>query len=143
VPHDPTALHTRARRLEDLFRGAPLGARLGMRLHFDADLQAVVDLAHGPHLDHALGGVHGGVFATLIDTSAWFAAAVHYENWISTIEFHTRLLEPVETEDLIAIGTVVRAGRRIATARSEVRTAAGLLVATGTGSFTTTGVPIG
>ena len=113
-----------------------------MRLRFDDDLRAVVDLPYGPHLDHALGGIHGGVFATLVDTSAWFAAAVHYENWIATIEFHTRILEPVEQEDLTAVGTAVRIGNRIATARAEIHSHSGVLVAVGTASLTATGVPI-
>jgi len=125
-----------------MYRNARLGTHLGMRLRFDEELRAVVDLPYRPHLDHALGGVHGGIFATLVDTSAWFAAAVHYENWISTIEFHTRILEPVREEDLAAVGSIVRIGRRIATARSEIRSASGTLVAVGTGSFTATAVPI-
>jgi uncharacterized protein (TIGR00369 family) len=129
------------RRLTAMYEHAALGRHFGMRLHFEDD-HAVVELPYRPHLDHALGGIHGGVFATLIDTAAWFTAAVHYPTWIATIEFHTRLLEPVEGEDLIAAGTLIRAGKRLATASAEVRAASGLLAATGTASFTITGLPI-
>jgi len=132
----------RGKHLEQMYRNASLGGHLGMLLRFDDDLRAVIDLPYAPHLDHALGGIHGGVFATLVDTSAWFAAAIHYENWIATIEFHTRILEPVAHEDLTAVGTAVRVGNRIATARSEIHSRSGVLVAVGTGSFTATGVPI-
>jgi uncharacterized protein (TIGR00369 family) len=99
-------------------------------------------LPYAVHLDHSLGGIHGGVFGTLIDTAAWFTAAVHYPTWLGTIEFHTRLLEPVRAEDLVATGTLIRAGKRLATARADVRTASGILAATGTGSFTVTRLPI-
>ena len=139
---DPAQLQSRAGRLEEMYRSARIGHHLGMVLHFDGELHAVVDLPYGPHLDHALDGIHGGVLATLIDTASWFTAAVHYENWIATVEFHTRLLEPVRAEDLTAVGSIIRVGRRIATARAEIHSGSGTLVATGTGSFTATGVPI-
>jgi uncharacterized protein (TIGR00369 family) len=111
-----------------------------MSLRFDDDLRAIVGLPHADFLHHGLGQVHGGIFATLIDTAAWFTAAVHYDTWISTIDFTVRLLEPVEAEDLTAIGSVIRLGKRIATADSEIRTAAGRLVAVGGGTFATTRV---
>ncbi|MCB2222869.1 MAG: PaaI family thioesterase [Actinobacteria bacterium] len=133
----------RATRMTDLFGRAPLAAHLGMTLRFDADLRAVVGIAHAPFLDHGLGQVHGGVFATLIDTAAWFTAAVHYDTWISTVDFSVRLLEPAEGEDLVATGEIVRLGRRLAAADAEVRTAAGRLTAVGGGTFAVTGVEYG
>jgi uncharacterized protein (TIGR00369 family) len=131
----------RIERLLQMYERARLGRHLGMRLRFE-DGRAVVELPHAPHLDHALGGIHGGVFATLIDTAAWFAVAVHYETWIATIEFHTRLLEAVRGEGLVATGTLVRAGRRLATATAEVRTASGTTAAFGSASFTVTPLEI-
>lgn len=130
----------RASALVELFAHADLARRMGMTLRFDDELRAVVELPYGPHLDHALGQVHGGVFATLVDTAAWFTAAARYDTWLATIEFETRLLAPVEAEDLVAIGTLIRAGNRIATASAEVRTESGI-VAVGTGSCTVTGLP--
>jgi uncharacterized protein (TIGR00369 family) len=131
----------RTARLLDLYAGAPLGAHLGMRLRF-ADGRAIVDLPWAVHLDHGMSGIHGGVFGTLVDTAAWFTAALHYDVWIATIEFQTRLLEPIAGEDLVATGSLVRAGKRLATATAEVRTASGTLAAVGSASFTVTGVPL-
>jgi len=124
-----------------LFARAPLAIHLGMTLRYDDDLRGIIDQPHAAHLDHALGQVHGGVFATLIDNAAWFTAAVWYETWISTVDFSVRLLEPVTGEDLYATGSLIRTGRRLATADAEVRTAAGRLVAVGGGTFSVTGVP--
>lgn len=129
--------------MTDLFGRAPLPHHLGMLLRFEDDLRAVVTLPHAPFLDHGLGQVHGGMFATLIDTAAWFTAAVHYDTWIATVDFTVRLLEPVEREDLVSTGSVVRIGKRLATADAEVRTSAGRLVAAGGGTFSVTGVPYG
>jgi uncharacterized protein (TIGR00369 family) len=136
---DPDA---RAALLVDLFERAPLGEHLGMALGFDDRLRSVVDLPPGRHLHHPLHQVHGGVFGTLVDTAAWFAAAIHYDTWIATVEYHTRLLEPVADEALVAVGRLIRAGNRLATASAEIHTASGDLVAIGTGSFAVTDVPI-
>lgn len=130
----------RAAKMTALFGRAPLPRHLGMSLRFDDDLCAIVDLPQADFLHHGLGQVHGGIFATLIDTAAWFTAAVHYDTWISTVDFSVRLLESVEAEDLTAIGSVIRIGRSIATADAEIRTAAGRLVAVGGGTFATTRV---
>ncbi|MFH2072328.1 MAG: PaaI family thioesterase [Actinomycetota bacterium] len=131
----------RAARMIALFERAPLPLHLGMTLRFDEDFHAIIEVPHADFLDHGLGQVHGGIFATLIDSAAWFAAAVHYDPWISTVDFHVRLLEPVAGEDLAATGSVVRIGRSLAAADAEVRTAAGRLVAVGGGTFAVTGVP--
>ena len=125
-----------------MFHRANFLGYLGASIHFDDELRSIVTLPHKPELEHAMGGVHGGVLATLIDAAAWFAAAVHYPSWITTVEFDTRLLEPVVGEDLVAVGRVLRAGKRIAVAQAEVRTASGRLVAAGTATLSATRLPI-
>lgn len=142
----------RARALEALFdRARAAGAtsnqasfllHLGVEMRYDEELRSVVTLPHRPQLEHAMGGVHGGVLATLIDAAAWCAAAVHYSRWITTVEFDVRLLEPVVGEDLVAVGRVVRTGKRIAVAEAEVRTVAGRLVAVGGATLSVTSLPI-
>ena len=136
------ALIARARALEAMFHRANFLGYLGASIHFNDELRSIVTLPHKPELEHAMGGVHGGVLATLIDAAAWFAAAVHYPSWITTVEFDTRLLEPVVGEDLVAVGRVLRAGKRIAVAQAEVRTASGRLVAAGTATLSATRLPI-
>jgi uncharacterized protein (TIGR00369 family) len=67
---------------------------------------------------------------------------VHYPSWITTVELDVRLLEPVVSEDLVATGQVVRAGKRIATAEAEVRTAAGRRVPVGSATLSATRLPM-
>jgi len=135
-------LAARARALEAMFVRANFLTHLGVTIRFDDDFRSVVSLPHKPQLEHAKGGIHGGVLATLIDAAAWCAAAVHYPSWISTVEFDVRLLEPVVGEDLVATGRTVRIGKRIAVAEADVRTAAGRLVATGAATLSVTSLPI-
>lgn len=131
----------REAELVRLFRGAPIVQTFGMELRFDEEGRAVVRLPFNPDLDHAIGGIHGGALATLLDTAGWFTVAARHDTWIATVEFHTRLLEPVAKVDLEATGWIVRPGSRISAASMEVRSEEGERVAVGSGSFYITSRP--
>lgn len=136
-------LTARARAIEAWLPRGLFLVHLGCSFRYDDELRPVLTLPYAPHLEHALGDVHGGVLATLVDAAAWCAAAVHYESWITTVELQVRLLEPARAEDLVAVGEVVRVGNRIAVASAEVRTASGRLVAAGGATLSATSLPIG
>ncbi len=108
----------RERRRQELLRLfneiAPIARTFGMRLAFTDDDRAVVTLPYNPGLDHAMGGVHGGVYATLLDTAGWFTAAVRRKGdcWIATSELSVHFLRPVREAGLRAEGDVIKQGRR-------------------------------
>ena len=135
-------LKERQQKLVELFHGAPIAQVFGMRMEYNDQDQAIFRLPYNPSFDHALKGIHGGVIATMIDNAGWFTAAPYFETWIATVEFSTRLLEPVAGEELISVGTIVRLGKRLAVTDMEVKTAKDRLVAKGSGTFTVTGVSI-
>jgi uncharacterized protein (TIGR00369 family) len=137
---DAEILQKRRAELVVLFATAPMKRTFGMSFGYEGDCAAFV-LPYNPSLNHALGGVHGGVIATLIDNAGWFTAAAYYDTWLSTVDLNVRLLEPVRGEDLEARGKMVRSGDRLAMTDMEVRTAKGQLVATGTGTFAVTETP--
>src|SRR4030095_13231453 len=128
-------------RLIELFHGAPIAQTTGMRLHYNENGQAIFEMPYNPGFDHALHQVHGGLIATMIDNAGWFTAAPRFEYWIATIEFTTRLHEPVEKEPLISVGKIIRMGKRLVSCEAEVKTQEGRLIATGAGTFTVTSVP--
>ena len=131
-------IQRRQQALIALFSGSPIQKSYGMSFRYDEHGSAIFELPYHPGFDHALGGVHGGVMATLLDNAGWFTVAAHHEFWIATVEFQTRLLEPVVKEDLQSRGWIIRPGKSITVAGMEVKTAAGRLVAVGSGSFTVT-----
>lgn len=143
MPSDRTDAQ-RIQRAEALIRAyqdkAAIGQTFGMRLSFDDQHQALFHLPDNPALYHGLGDTHGGAIATMLDSAAWFAAAVEYDAWIATVELSFRLLDQAKREDLIATGRLVRAGKRLATAEAQVHTASGRLIATAAGTFAVTGV---
>jgi len=133
-------LKDRQTRMIELFNSAPIVKYFGMILHYEKE-EALIHLPFNPNLDHALHQVHGGAIATLLDTVGWFTVAPHFDHWIATVEFHTRLLEPVEKQALVAVGKILRPGKRIVVGEMTVKTPNGRLVAVGSGSFTVTSVP--
>ena len=132
---DPELRSRRAQRLAALFDRAPMKHTFGMALSFDADGRARFEMPHQREFEHGLKDTHGGVIATLLDNAGWFTAAVHYGTWINTAEMTVRLHEPANREALVAVGTMVRAGGKLAVTTMEVRSASGRLVATGSASF--------
>jgi uncharacterized protein (TIGR00369 family) len=116
---------------------APIARTFGMQLSYDKDGCAVVELPYNPGLDHALGGVHGGIYMTMLDTAGWFTAAASHEqlSWVATSEISVHFLEPVSGLSLRAVGRMIKNGRRQDVAEMELYDENGLLIAHATGTF--------
>jgi uncharacterized protein (TIGR00369 family) len=114
----------------------PLAALLGMR---PVDLRrGEVSFALDPAVKHynPLGSVHGGVMATLLDTAMGCAI---FSMLPSGVSFTTTNLVlnyfrtvTVETGTILAVGSVVHSGRRIATTAGRLVASDGQLLATAT-----------
>lgn len=109
----------------------------GMRLEYDDNGSAVVDLPYNPNLDHAMEGVHGGVYATMLDCAGWFTVAAAHQpyRWLVTSELTVRYLEPVSGKALRAIGRVIKQGKRQDVAEMQLFDEDGQLVGHATGTF--------
>jgi uncharacterized protein (TIGR00369 family) len=117
----------------------PIGATMGFRLVEVESGRAVFQGAAGPHLLNPLGGVHGGVALTLIDSAA--GCAVHTELpagvGYTTVETKVNFTRPVPPDGspIRCEGRVVTRGRQIATAEARLLSAEGKLLAHGTSTL--------
>ena len=117
----------------------PIGATMGFRLIEVAPGRAVFEGSAGPHLLNPLGGVHGGVALTLIDSAA--GCAVHTELpagiGYTTVETKVNFTRPVPADGspIRCEGRVVSRGRQIATAEARLLSAEGKLLAHGTSTL--------
>jgi uncharacterized protein (TIGR00369 family) len=129
------------RRIDELLHifneVAPIARTFGMRMSFDDKGQAIVDLSYNPGLDHALDGIHGGVYATMLDTAGWFTAAAAHDVgcWLATAEMSMHLLLPAEHTSLRATGQLIKVGKRQDVAQMHLYDGEGRLVAHATGTF--------
>lgn len=128
----------RIRQLLHMFnQTVPIARTFGMTLSYTEEGNAVVDLPYNPDLDHGLGGVHGGVYATLLDTAGWFTAAASHDesSWMATAEISIHFLAPVERTPLRATGRLIKGGRRQDVAEMHLYDGRGQLVGHATGTF--------
>lgn len=95
--------------------------------------RVVVEMPAAEFHYNPLGGVHGGVISTLLDTAA--ACAVHTtlavgESYTS-VDLTVKFLRPVTVDSglLTCEGTVIQRGRRTALAQAQLSDASGRLVA--------------
>lgn len=124
----------------------PIAATLGMTLDEVEHGRAVFSLVPGEEHYNPIGSVHGGVYATLLDSAAGCAVqsvlppAMGYTSLDLTVKF----LRPVtlDTGRIRAVGTVLNSGRRTALAQAELLDEADRLLAHTTSSCLLFPVPV-
>jgi uncharacterized protein (TIGR00369 family) len=111
---------------------------IGLRLQFETDGE-VVQARFTPKAEHIgfKGTIHGGILATLLDELMVWACAVKTTRFAFCAEMTVRFLQPVRPGmELLAVAELVSNRRnRIFDAKSELRLASGMVVASGTGKY--------
>ena len=111
----------------------------GLGLEVEAASAGAVRLAMPARQDqlNLLGSVHGGVLATLADTAMGLAVrtAVGDGRRHTTIDMDVRFLRSAAPGRLVAEGTTIRVGSRIAVAEARISDAGGTEVARASGTY--------
>ncbi|GAA1265537.1 MULTISPECIES: PaaI family thioesterase [Streptomyces] len=103
---------------------APVSATVDFRLEEVEKGRAVFSLVPGEEHYNPIGSVHGGIYATLLDSAAGCAVqstlpqGVAYTSLDLTVKFLRRIT--VDTGRVRAIGTVVSSGRQTALAQAQL-----------------------
>ncbi|GAY14354.1 PaaI family thioesterase [Mycobacterium sp. shizuoka-1] len=103
-------------------------ARQGLMRHLGAELSVVrmgqiqVRLSHRTDLTQQHGYFHAGATSAIADTAGGYAAlSVHPQGSdVLTVSLHLNLIAPARGNELVAVGTVVRAGRTLTTCSLRV-----------------------
>ncbi|MEH0542536.1 PaaI family thioesterase [Streptomyces sp. B21-105] len=116
----------------------PVAATLGFDLEEAEYGRVVFALVPGEEHYNPIGSVHGGVYATLLDSAAGCAvqSVLPRGTGYTSIDLTLKFLRPttVDTGKVRAIGTVLNSGRRTALAQAELRDSADRLLAHATSS---------
>lgn len=93
---------------------APIARTLGLHLEFTEDGRAVISMPYDPDFAHSRGGLHGGMYAVLLDSAGWFTSALARgaTSWVATTELSMHLLEPVVGHGVRAEGRLIKQGKR-------------------------------
>jgi uncharacterized protein (TIGR00369 family) len=114
----------------------PICELLGFRLIQASEGKAVFEGRPGEEHYNPGGSVHGGFACTLLDSALGCAVGTKLGLGLNyaTVQLNVNLVRPItSTTGMVrAEGTVVRMGRKMATASAELRDSAGRLLAHGT-----------
>lgn len=118
--------------------GPPIGQTLDFALDEVERGRAVFSLVPGEEHYNPIGSVHGGVFATLLDSAAGCAVQSTLPQGMAytSLDLTVKFLRPitVDTGRVRAIGTVINSGRRTALAQAQLIDATDRLLAHATSS---------
>ena len=95
-----------------------------------------IDIAE-KHL-HAMGQVHGGVFASIIDAATFWAVFYAIEDGdagATSVDLKLNYLAPAESGQLVAKGRQIRLGKTLGYAEANVTSKSGRLLAHGTSTL--------
>ncbi|GAA3189546.1 hotdog fold thioesterase [Streptomyces virens] len=125
---------------------APVGRTLDFALDEVEHGRAVFSLVPGEEHYNPIGSMHGGVFATLLDSAAGCAVQSTLPQGMAytSLDLTVKFLRPVtvDTGRVRAIGTVISSGRRTALAQAQLVDAADRLLAYATSSCLLFPVPV-
>lgn len=125
---------------------APVGRTLDFALDEVEHGRAVFSLVPGEEHYNPIGSMHGGVFATLLDSAAGCAVQSTLPQGMAytSLDLTVKFLRPVtvDTGRVRAVGTVVSGGRRTALAQAQLVDAADRLLAHATSSCLLFPVPV-
>lgn len=114
----------RLRQFADSRPFSPAAAELGRRIIAidPSGHRAKLSFEPAPHHCNPLGGVQGGFLIAMLDEAMIEAIilAAGDEFYIPTLSIEARFLAPARREKLIAVGRILRHGRRTAFLEAEI-----------------------
>jgi 5-carboxymethyl-2-hydroxymuconate isomerase len=115
----------------------PFNEYLGTEIVRRGDGDVEIRLELKPHHLNRRGVAHGGVITSLLDSALGAAviASIPKQWWCATTSLTTQFIGGAREGTLIGHGRLVRRGRGIAFATGEIRSGAGKLLATASGTW--------
>lgn len=124
------------RRLEALYRDAPIQKLFPSTLQILAPGRTLIDFAVGPSLFHGAGAAHGSVYFKMMDDAAFFAAnSLVSDRFVLTTAFNIFLTRPLRDGPARAEGRWISGRRRVLVAEARVLDSSGEECGRGTGTF--------
>ncbi len=121
-PDEPVLTDAKAAEMRASF------ARQGLMRTIGADItelvtgRCVVEVAFTPAVSQQHGFFHGGIVGAIADSAGGYAAmsVMAVGTDVVTLEYKMNFLRPAAGEVLVAVGTVLRAGRAVTVTRADV-----------------------
>ena len=110
------------RRIRDSFARQQAMATIGASIAAVREGEVEIVLPYRAAITQQHGFIHGGIVAMIADTACGYAALslMPLDTAVLTTEFKLNLLAPATGECLLAVGRVVRPGRKLMVCLGEV-----------------------
>jgi uncharacterized protein (TIGR00369 family) len=142
-PEDETGAEAHFRRLESLYRSAPVNALFQSELRIDGPGQSTIAFAVGERSFHAAGAAHGTLYFKMLDDAAFYAAnSLISDRFLLTTAFNLHFTRPMRGGTARAEGRWISGRRRVLIADARIIDADGEECARGTGTFLRSHIPL-
>lgn len=142
-PEDPTGEDAHFRRLESLYRSAPVNGLFLSDLAITASGHSVIDFAIDPASFHAAGAAHGTLYFKMLDDAAFYAAnSLISDRFLLTTAFNLHFTRPMRGGTARAEGRWISGRRRVLVAEARIVDSDGEECARGTGTFLRSHIPL-
>lgn len=120
-----------------LANACPFFRLLSMSIRELSRSRALLDAELSQKHLQAFGFVHGGVFASIIDTAAYWAAHFHLEEdmGVTSVDLKVNYLAPAVAGRIAARGVMIKMGRTLGLGEAEITDQAGRILAHGTSTL--------
>ena len=124
------------RRLEALYRSAPINRLFASDLRIIAPGQAELRFTVDETSFHAANAAHGTLYFKMMDDVAFYAAnSLISDRFLLTTAFNLHFTKPMRSGDAIAEGRWISGKRRVFVAEARIVDSEGEECARGTGTF--------
>lgn len=120
---------------QELIEENPFIPYVGIQIATFEEGNVVTELPIAPFLLNRNGVVHGGVFATMLDTTIALTARSNCGFLVSTINLNINYLANISSGKLIATSKILQQGYRFIIAEGQITDENGNVLATGSGTF--------
>lgn len=124
-------------RIEELLRIAPFHAWLDLKVKSLTQQRLELEMPWREEIvsNPVLGSAHGGVLASLIDLTGFYTLIAQGTKVKATADLRVDYHRPATSGPLIATGSIVKVGRQISVAQTNVYAPDEKLLASGRGAY--------
>src|SRR5215203_1152549 len=134
-PSELTATGAEAhfRRLEELYRSAPVNRQFESEIEIAAPGHARIRFLVDESSFHAAGAAHGTLYFKMLDDAAFYAAnSLISDRFLLTTAFNLHFTKPIRTGEVVAEGRWISGRRRVFIAEAHLTDAEGDEIGRGT-----------
>ncbi|HET7708596.1 MAG TPA: PaaI family thioesterase [Sphingomicrobium sp.] len=136
LPEPGSAGEAHYRRLEALYRSAPINRLFDSSLTIAAPGRSELHFAVSDQSFHAAGAAHGTLYFKMMDDAAFYAAnSLISDRFLLTTAFNLHFTKPMKAGQAVAEGRWISGKRRVLVAEARIIDAEGEECARGTGTF--------